>query len=39
MHKVGVVETGDTALTGRGRTQDGGNVLQGSDPRNITVWF
>ena len=38
-HKVGLGETGDTALRGRGRTQGGGNVLQGSDLSNITVWF
>ena len=32
-------ETGDTALTGRSTTQGGVNVLQGSGPSNITVWF
>ena len=32
-------ETGETAPTGRGRTQGGVNVLQVSGPRNITIWF
>ena len=37
--KVGLGETGDTALTVRGRPQGGGNVLQGGGPINTTVWF
>ena len=37
--KVGIVETGENALMGRGRTQGGGNVLQGGDPIEITIWF
>ena len=32
-------DTGETAPTGRGRTQGGENVLQGGGPSNITVWF
>ena len=37
--KVGLGETGDTAPTGRGIPQSGGNVLQGDVTSNITVWF
>ena len=37
--KVGLRETGDTALTGRGIPQGGGNVLQGSGSSDTTVWF
>ena len=39
MCKVGLGETGNTSLMERGRTQGGGNVLQGSGPINITVCF
>ena len=39
MGKVDMGETGDTALTGRGRPQCGGNILQGGGPSYITVWF
>ena len=37
--KVGLGETGETALTGRGRPQGGGNVLQSGGSSNITVWL
>ena len=37
--KVGLGETGNTALTGRGRSQDCDNCLQGSSPINTTVCF
>ena len=36
-HKVGLGETGDTALTGRGRTQGVGNVLHGGGAGNPNV--
>ena len=39
MKKVSLGETGDTAPTGRVRTQGGGNVLQGGGTRDISVWF
>ena len=39
MSKLGLGETGDTALTVRVRPQGGGNVLQRGGPSNITVWF
>ena len=32
-------DTGDTALTGRGMPQGGGNFLQGGGTSNTTVWF
>ena len=32
-------ETGDTDLTGSGRPQVGGNVLQGGGQSGTTVWF
>ena len=36
--KVGLGETGDTALTGGDRTQGVGNFLQGSGAGNSIVW-
>ena len=36
--KVGLGETGDTALTGGGRSQGVGNFLQGGGAGNSTVW-
>ena len=36
--KVGLGETGDTALTGKGRPHGGNNFLQGGGSRNPTVW-
>ena len=36
--KVGLGETGDTALTGRGRTQCVRNFLQGGGAGNSNVW-
>ena len=36
--KVGLGETGDTAPTGRGRPQGGGNVLQGGGSSDTPVW-
>ena len=35
--KVGMGDTGETDLTGRGRPQGGGNVLQGGGSSNNTV--
>ena len=37
--KVGLGETRDTALAGRGRSQCGRNVLQGGGSSNSTIWF
>ena len=34
----GLLDDEDTATTGRGRTQGVGNVLQGGDAGNSTVW-
>ena len=36
--EVGLGETGDTALTGRGRTQGVGNFLRGGVAGDYTVW-
>ena len=35
---IGLGDTGDTAPTGRGRTQGVGNFLQGGGSENSTVW-
>ena len=37
--KVGLGDSRDTALTGRGIPQGGSNVLQGGGPGNTDVWF
>ena len=37
--KVGLGETGYTALTLRGIPQGGGNILQGGGPSDTTFWF